>query len=788
MKYDLLPFLAGHPVFRPDELQSFLEVDLGLGSAVAAKERQGRLADLTKNNLIKKIRNGLYASRAVMEEAPVWLPYAVAGRITPDTVLGFQAALWFHLRNDPPQQLHVFSSRLEDEFTFRDWTIIPVQSKLGPASGQDPTSVPGIIRDKGRFKDCPLVIRVTTPERTLVDILDGLDRRPRKSNKDNSGFSGPILSDLESGSGKRSNAWPPPPFQTCWETLAQEDVDLKFEELLAYLHDHSRSKTTTAKVGFFLSNHKERFGVNESDLSKLLDLPWSIHRWIDGIEGTPINRWKLIVPNCLLQPITLIGDRDVDIQKTRLRPGIRVAGPDLRLELEDRFGKYNITNFRDGQESIIRAVLEGRDAIAILPTGAGKSLTYQFPSTLLNGPTLVISPLVSLIADQIREAREMELVAHTLTGKSKAQDFGEIALRIETGTLNLLFVSPEAWSSVLDELPQLRSTVAQIVVDEAHLINSWGQDFRFDYQKLGNLRKEFPGVPVLALTATATKSARKRIVGSLHLQEGMEVQKLPVKRPHLYLRNTQTSGDFDSRYKVLIEFLEPRKTRSGIIYCQSRADTEKLVKKLRNDLFGKHLKSEGITSSEESILQDKIQFYHAGMKRNDREAVQQAFLMDECSLMVATIAFGMGVNKKHVRFVAHFGSPPSIENYVQEVGRGGRDAFWAECLLIHAEADWVIWDKRLEKTEKRIMNDDSAKGRHLRSDRLKRLSGRRKELGSMKRFINKPGCLHRKIEKRYFDSKFDKEGPGNCGRSCDRCFSVQEHSILMEQEIASWEQ
>lgn len=789
MTYDPYRFLEDHPVFRREDLVRDFASEQGLSEVIANRRAQTILSDLSREKKYQKIPKGPYVSSAVIEEAPDWLPYAVAGCGAPDAVLGLQAALWLHLSRPAPQQLHIFSSTLEDGFNFeipsrnQSWEIIPIRSKLSGSPSGDPLSVPGIIHYEGKFQRCPLALRATTPERTLVDILDGLARRPRKPARDQSAVevqeAGGSREDVEDG----LDTWPSPVFTACWEALSSEHLDLDFDELLQYLHNQSRSKTTTAKVRFFFTIHKERFGIRDRDLRELSNLPKEPHYWTRAAAGTLISQWNLVVPNCLIPPgftpVNLLGRGT----RSRLKDGIQIPGTDLGVELKSHFGKYGITQFRDGQKAIIEALLEGRDAIAILPTGAGKSLTYQFPAILLDGPTLVISPLVSLMNDQVREAKEMGLVAYSLQKGIKRHEIEEVDDAIQTGALDLLFVAPESWPGALDHWPQLRGELKQIVVDEAHLINSWGQDFRIGYQSLGKLRLEFKGVPVLALSATLTLEGRQKIIKALGMKEGMEIQKLPVKRPHLYLQRRLTPGDFESRFKALVEFIEPRKAMPGIVYCTTQKETDNLAERLRDELYKVELQRD-LEPEQAEVIKNRVRSYHARMTRQERNAIQLAFLQGDCTLMVATVAFGMGINKKDIRFIAHFGPPPTLEEYVQEVGRAGRDAFWADCLLIHSDADWVGWRKRLARGEGNAVADETAKGRWKRLGRLERVSTRRRELDRMERFVRGQRCLHREIEKAFYDPEFDKAIPEDCLKSCDHCLPPAEHREMEEGETA----
>ena len=804
MTYNPDRFLADHPVFRREEFVLDLKADQGLSLVRAEGRANGMLPALCREKRLHKVPKGPYISYAVMEEAPEWLPYAVAASGAPDAVLGLQAALWLQMGREAPTQLHIFSSTLEIGFLFEDsarnkaWEIIPIQSKLGSSSNGDPLSVPGIHEHESKFQNCPFLFRATTPERTLVDILDGLARRPRKSLEDKPAKDKPakdkpatVVLDGESspgGDGEGLGPWPSPVFKACWEALSSEDLHLNFDEVLKYLKNQPRNKATTAKVRFFFTIQRERFkDVKDENLRELSPLPEQPHYWTRSTASTKISRLNLVVPDVMIPPGFNFNTSQACAPRSRTKDGIRFPGIDLELKLKDRFWKYKITKFRMGQKAIVEAVLEGRDAIAILPTGAGKSLTYQFPATLLDGPILVISPLVALVNDQVREARHMELIAHSLPKKSNPNEIDEVSKQIKSGELDLIFASPESWPRVLNDWPVLRHELRQIVVDEAHLINSWGQDFRFAYQSLSKLREKFPEVPILALSATLTRSGRKRIVKELGLKAGMEVQKLPVKRPHLYLHRRLTPGDFESRYKALLEFLSPRKAFPGIVYCKTKKDAEKLTEKLSIDLFKDELQLD-LKSEQTSPIKNRVCLYHAKMPRKHRAANQESFLNGDCKLMVCTVAFGMGVNKPDIGYIAHFGSPSTLEEYVQEVGRAGRKGQWADCLLIYSKSDWVEWSKRFEKGKLAAMADKSAKGQWKQKHRLERLDTHRIELGRMKWFVrSKHRCLHYQIEKAYYDKAYDKVLPSACLRSCDVCLTPDEHLQQVREERAMLE-
>lgn len=754
---DFLSFLESNPVFRREDLLRFLEQNPKSSPFIANKRLQPSLTLLITRRLVERLRNGLFVSSVVWQESPDWLPYALASRITKDSILGLRTALSFHLQQPAPRQMHIFTAMLEDEVPLQNWTIIPINAKARTSENVDSRVESEIHRHEGASPAFVPDIRVTTIEQTLVDILDGHLRRPRNSSLS--------FSNSEQEEGSQPASQPSTAFKQCWKTfiscwkdLALLGPRLDFMEVC----NQPRSKTTTAKIGYFFMVHLHRFGLSHRDLCKLNDLPDRPHYWAQGVRGTLCKRWNLIVPGSLF-PRKWKDQPQQGHLKSRLKPGLHFPDLDLRRELCHGFYKHGITHFREGQETLVRAVLEGKDAIGILPTGAGKSLTYQFPSTLLNGPTLIISPLISLMADQEKEARAMGLNALSIKGSDGPQVFGEVIAALEAEILDLLFTSPESWERVVNELPMLGDHLAQIVIDEAHLIASWGQDFRSDYKNLGSLRQRYPQVPILALTATCTRKTRQEITESLQLREGFVIQKMPVRRPHLFLQRKETKGDFDSKFTALLEFITLRRGSPGIVYCTSRKDTDKVAEKLRTN-YGFN-----------------AQAYHAQQKANFRHATQMAFMDGELDLIVATVAFGMGVNKKDIRWVVHFGAPPSLDNYVQEVGRAGRDGQWADCLMLYSTGGWIAWKERLE------MLRISQLGRRRQGPRTvrptaARIQDRKRDLGGMRSFAQGHGCLHRIIDVSYLDPDYDKFIPTECLSSCDNCCSPAEHQERVEEE------
>ncbi|VEJ09459.1 ATP-dependent DNA helicase RecQ [Actinobacillus delphinicola] len=337
---------------------------------------------------------------------------------------------------------------------------------------------------------------------------------------------------------------------------------------------------------------------------------------------------------------------------------------------------FGYQHFRTGQQEVIQATLAKRDSLVIMATGNGKSLCYQIPALYFKGLTLVISPLISLMKDQVDQLRANGIAADFLNSSQTFEEQQRVQSRAIQGELKLLYLSPEKIlsHSFFQFISQCH--VSFIAIDEAHCISQWGHDFRPEYTQLGNLKQAFPNIPIMALTATADLVTRQDIVKHLNLQE-----------PYRYI------GSFDRpniRYMVmekfkptdqLCTFVQKQKGKSGIIYCNSRKKVEKLTERLQK---------EGI----------QVAGYHAGMETAERERIQQAFQRDDIQVIVATIAFGMGINKSNVRFVVHFDLPRSIESYYQETGRAGRDNLPAQAVLFYDPADYAWLEKiLLEKAD-----------------------------------------------------------------------------------------
>ena len=326
---------------------------------------------------------------------------------------------------------------------------------------------------------------------------------------------------------------------------------------------------------------------------------------------------------------------------------------------------FGFASFRPLQEEIIRDSLAGRDVFAVLPTGGGKSLCFQLPALVRPGLTVVVSPLIALMKDQV-DALQAAGVAATFLNSSLGAGGSRPRLRgLHGGEFRLLYVAPERLmlSGFLDDLKKWN--VSQFAIDEAHCISEWGHDFRPEYRQISALRKIFPDVPMMALTATATERVREDIVKQLHLRSPA-CYVASFNRPNLTYRVAAKSG----AYEQILSYLRARPGESGIIYAQARKTAESLAAKLTAD---------GV----------KALPYHAGLAGGERTANQEAFLRDEARVVCATIAFGMGINKPNVRFVIHYDLPKNIEGYYQETGRAGRDGLPGECLLLFSPGDRV---------------------------------------------------------------------------------------------------
>jgi ATP-dependent DNA helicase RecQ len=410
-----------------------------------------------------------------------------------------------------------------------------------------------------------------------------------------------------------------------------------------------------------------------------------------------------------------------------------------RSILKHRFG-YD--EFRMNQEAAISAVLSGRDCVVLMPTGGGKSLCYQIPALMLDGLTLVISPLIALMKDQVDALRSNGIDAAFLNSTQTNREQVEVFQAVRGGKLKLLYVAPERLLQSGDQFLDFLSgiNISLFAVDEAHCISSWGHDFRPEYLRLAALKREFKNIPVIALTATADKLVRKDIFERLDVPNA-ELLVSSFNRPNIFYRVEPKRNS----YNQLLDFLEKRKDESGIIYCLSRSSVDSLAADLRDEGF--------------SALS-----YHAGLEKQIRDKHQASFLTDETKIIVATIAFGMGIDKSNVRFVVHMDLPKNVESYYQETGRAGRDGLQSDALLFFSWGD-VIKLKGFAEVE----------GNEKQSEIML------KKLDLMGKFGDLRTC-RRKFLLNYFDEVFDD----NC-TTCDNCTTTFERfdGTLIAQKALS---
>lgn len=328
---------------------------------------------------------------------------------------------------------------------------------------------------------------------------------------------------------------------------------------------------------------------------------------------------------------------------------------------------FGYSAFRPKQREIIQHLLDGKDALVLMPTGGGKSMCYQLPALMMNGVTVVVSPLLSLMKDQVESLQANGIAARAINSAVSETENMLVRRECAQGMIKLLYVSPER---LLVELPFLQENVeiSLFAIDEAHCISAWGHDFRPEYAQLGILRETFPNVPIVALTATADKVTRADILEQLHIPNArMFVSSFD--RPNLNL-DVKRGMNTKERNQAILQFMLRHQHDCGIIYCMSRKTTESVAAYLRSHQF-------------------TTAVYHAGLTVEEREKAQNDFVCDRVQIVCATIAFGMGINKSNVRFVIHYNLPKSIENFYQEIGRAGRDGLRSDTLLFYNVSDII---------------------------------------------------------------------------------------------------
>lgn len=337
------------------------------------------------------------------------------------------------------------------------------------------------------------------------------------------------------------------------------------------------------------------------------------------------------------------------------------------------------SSFRPLQEKVISSVLKGEDSLVLMPTGGGKSICFQIPALAQEGVTIVVSPLIALMKDQVESLQVNGVKAEFLNSSISEAAQTVIVKEAIEGSVKLLYVSPEKMNSEHFFYILLQLKISLIAIDEAHCISSWGHDFRPDYKRLGYLKKQFKNVPIMALTATADPLTQTDILVQLNLTQA-RVFKDSFNRPNIFIEARPAY----KRKEVILEFIQKRADESGIIYCLSKKNTEDLTRYLRQN---------GVLSG----------FYHAGMNSDMRNRVQNDFINDHIKVVCATIAFGMGIDKSNVRWVIHHNLPKNIEGYYQEIGRSGRDGLPAHALLFYGQQDYSILESFNEESERKTI-------------------------------------------------------------------------------------
>ncbi len=399
---------------------------------------------------------------------------------------------------------------------------------------------------------------------------------------------------------------------------------------------------------------------------------------------------------------------------------------------------FGFKNFRQLQEKVIDKILAGEDILLILPTGGGKSLCYQLPALMIDGVVIVISPLLALMQDQIYGLKSKGIYSVMLSSMQSFKEIEQAQNELKSGLAKIVFVAPERLQN--QQFLQFLSTlsIAFFAVDEAHCVSEWGHEFRADYRKLGLLRSTFPEACIAAFTATATRQVEKDIVTQLNFKQTKNIIRGNIYRDNLFIN---ARSRFGNGYQQLLDFLQNYQQKQGIVYTLSRKNTE---------ILSTFLNSKGLKSLP----------YHAGLSTKERNQTFVKFTSEEVDIVVATIAFGMGIDKSNIRFIVHMSLPKTMEAYYQEMGRAGRDGLSSEVLLLYAANDLGMLGSFIAKIENETYRNLAYK-----------------KLNLIKQYAFAEGCRHKALSN-YFDNEMQ-----NCQTQCDNCTNPKTKRKDISEEV-----